>query len=147
MNVFFRAEALMPVIDAAGLISMNRSPLAMGLLGGKYAPGAAMPKDDIRSNTNDWMAYFKDGRVAPTSAAQLAAVRDLLQADGRTLVQGALAWLWARTDRSFPIPGFRTVGQVRDLAGALVTGPLPPDLMVEIERAIPREPEGAPRAR
>ncbi len=147
MNVFFRANTLVPVIEDAGLISMNRSPLAMGLLGGKYAPGAAMPKDDIRSNTNDWMTYFKDGSVAPAYAAQLAAVRDLLQDDGRSLVQGALAWLWSRTGHSFPIPGFRTVTQVRDLAGALGKGLLLPDVMAEIERVIPREPEGAPRSR
>jgi aryl-alcohol dehydrogenase-like predicted oxidoreductase len=147
MNIFFRADALLPVIEAAGLISMNRSPLAMGLLGGKYAAGAAMPKDDVRSNTNDWMAYFKDGQVAPAYAAQLAAVRDLLQVGGRSLVQGALGWLWARTDRSLPIPGFRTVAQVQDLVGALAHGALPQAVMDEIERVIPRLPEGAPRSR
>jgi aryl-alcohol dehydrogenase-like predicted oxidoreductase len=147
MNVFFRADALVPVIEASGLISMNRSPLAMGLLGGKYAPDVAMPKDDVRSNTNDWMAYFKDGQVAPPFAAQLAAVRDLLQVGGRSLVQGALGWLWARTDRSLPIPGFRTVAQVQDLAGALGYGPLPRHVMDEIERVIPRLPEGPPRSR
>ena len=147
MNVFFRADALLPVIEAAGLISMNRSPLAMGLLGGKYAPDVAMPKDDVRSNTNDWMAYFKDGQVAPAYAAQLAAVRDLLQVGGRSLVQGALCWLWARSARSLPIPGFRTVQQVQELAGALAHGPLPVDAMDEIEQVIPRPPEGPPRSR
>ena len=147
MNVFFRAEALLPVIEAAGLISINRSPLAMGLLGGRYAAGAAMPKDDVRSNTNDWMAYFKDGRVAPAFAEQLDAVRDLLQTDGRSLVQGALCWLWARSERSLPIPGFRSVAQVQDLAGALAFGALPQTVMDEIERVIPRAPEGPPRSR
>lgn len=147
MNVFFRAKALLPVIEAAGLISINRSPLAMGLLGGRYAPDAAMPKDDVRSNTNDWMAYFKDGQVAPAYAAQLDAVRDLLQVGGRSLAQGALCWLWARSDRSLPIPGFRSVAQVQDLAGALTHGALPQTVMDEVERVIPRPPEGPPRSR
>ena len=147
MNVFFRADALMPVIERHGLLSINRSPLAMGLLSGKYAPGKIMDKSDIRSQTMGWMAYFKDGEAAPDYARQLGAVRSLLQSDGRTLVQGAIGWLWARSSRTLPIPGFRTAAQVDDLAGALQKGPLPQDVMREIERTIIREPEGAPRER
>jgi aryl-alcohol dehydrogenase-like predicted oxidoreductase len=43
---------------------------------------------------------------------------------GRTLAQGALAWLWARSQVTVPIPGFRTVAQVEENAGALALGPL-----------------------
>jgi aryl-alcohol dehydrogenase-like predicted oxidoreductase len=147
MNVFFKASSLLPVIEEQALISINRSPLAMGLLSGKYVPGAVMNKGDIRSQTMDWMGYFKDGTVAPDYARQLDAVRGLLQTDGRTLVQGAIGWLWARSERTLPIPGFRTAAQVEDLAGALEKGPLPPSVMDEIERVIIREPEGEPRDR
>jgi aryl-alcohol dehydrogenase-like predicted oxidoreductase len=128
-------------------LSINRSPLAMGLLSGKYAPGSAMDKNDIRSQTMDWMGYFKDGTVAPEYARQLDAVRELLRTGGRTLVQGAIGWLWARSERTLPIPGFRTAEQVDDLAGALEKGPLPKSVMDEIERVIIREPEGEPRDR
>jgi aryl-alcohol dehydrogenase-like predicted oxidoreductase len=147
MNVFFRASDLMPVIEQHGLLSINRSPLAMGFLSGKYTPGHALPANDIRSQTMDWMAYFKDGKPSPSYTRQLDAVRELLRTDGRTLVQGALAWLWARSARTLPIPGFRTVAQVEDLAGALAKGPLPIDVMNAIERSIVREPEGPPRDR
>jgi aryl-alcohol dehydrogenase-like predicted oxidoreductase len=147
MNVFFRADALVPVIEQHGLLSINRSPLAMGLLSGKYTVDTTFHADDARSRTSDWMDYFKEGRVAPAFAQQLYAVRSLLQTDGRTLVQGALAWLWARSPNTLPIPGFRTVAQVDDLAGALSKGPLPQDVMQEIERVIVREPEGEPRDR
>jgi aryl-alcohol dehydrogenase-like predicted oxidoreductase len=147
MNVFFRASDLMPVIEQHGLLSINRSPLAMGFLSGKYRPGKALPANDIRSQTMDWMAYFKDGKPSPSYTRQLDAVRELLSTDGRTLVQGALAWLWARSARTLPIPGFRTAEQVQDLAGALGKGPLPADVMSAIERSIVREPEGPPRDR
>lgn len=147
MNVFFKASALLPVIEGHSLLSINRSPLAMGLLSGKYVPGSAMNKNDIRSQTMDWLAYFKDGTVAPNYARQLDAVRSLLQTDGRTLVQGAIGWLWARSQRTLPIPGFRTAEQVNDLAGALEKGPLPQSAMDEIERVIMREPEGEPKDR
>jgi aryl-alcohol dehydrogenase-like predicted oxidoreductase len=43
---------------------------------------------------------------------------------GRTLAQGALGWLWARSPRTVPIPGCRTVAQVEDNVGALEHGPL-----------------------
>jgi aryl-alcohol dehydrogenase-like predicted oxidoreductase len=147
MNVFFQASELVPVIESHGLLSINRSPLAMGLLSGKYMQGSTMALDDIRGQTMDWMAYFKDGKVAPDYARQLATVRDLLCSDGRILVQGALAWLWARSPSTLPIPGFRTPAQVEELAGALTKGALPPDVMAEVERVIQRQPEGPPRER
>jgi aryl-alcohol dehydrogenase-like predicted oxidoreductase len=147
LNVFFRADGLMPVIEAHGLVSIDRSPLAMGLLGGRYGTGSRLPAGDVRGRSRDWMDYFKDGRVSEGHARRLQAVREILASGGRTLVQGALAWIWARSERTLPVPGFRTPGQVRDLAGALERGPLTPAQMHEVERLIEREPEGPPRER
>ena len=42
----------------------------------------------------------------------LDAVRELLTTGGRTLVQGALGWLWAHGDTIVPVPGARTVEQI-----------------------------------
>ena len=150
MNVFFRADALLPEIEQHGLLSINRSPLAMGLLGGRYttdSQSTPISADDVRSRSENWMEYFKNGRITPAFAQQLDAVRSLLQTDDRSLAQGALAWLWARSPNTLPIPGFRNVAQVNDLAGALHKGPLPQDVMQGIERVIVREPEGEPRDR
>ena len=85
--------------------------------------------------------------MAPAYAERLEAIRDLLRTGGRTLAQGALAWLWARSSRTLPIPGFRSVSQVEENAGALAKEPLPADVMAEIERVVRREPEGEPRER
>ena len=74
--------------------------------------------------------------MAPEFAARLDAVRDLLTSGGRTLTQGALAWLWAKSPRTLPIPGFRTVAQVEENAGALEKGPLPDDVMAGIDAAL-----------
>jgi aryl-alcohol dehydrogenase-like predicted oxidoreductase len=70
-----------------------------------------------------WSTDFP-GRVKPSYAKRLASVRECLQSDGRSLVQGALCWLWARSGRTLPIPGFRTPAQVGKIAGALRFGPL-----------------------
>ncbi|MGL4237672.1 aldo/keto reductase [Tabrizicola sp.] len=147
MNVFFRADALMPVIEGAGFLSINRSPLAMGLLGGSYVAGQRFADDDLRSRNHGWMDYFKDGAVAPEMLTRLNAVRELLQSGDRSLAQGALGWLWARSGATLPIPGFRTVAQVADLTGALHKGALPEAVMAEIETVIQRPPEGPPRER
>lgn len=147
MNVLFRADRLTPVLEAHGLLALVRSPLAMGLLGGRYDAASRIAPDDVRSRSAAWMDWFKDGRVAPDMLDRLAAVGDLLATGGRTMVQGALGWLWARSLGTIPIPGFRTEAQVREIAGALEHGPLPPEVMAEVERALDRPDEGEPRSR
>jgi aryl-alcohol dehydrogenase-like predicted oxidoreductase len=147
MNVFFRADRLVPEIETHGLLSINRSPLAMGLLGGKYGADTKVLAGDVRGQNADWIAYFRDGKIAPEFAKMLGAVRELLQSDGRSLAQGAIGWLWSRSNRTLPIPGFRTVRQVEEIVGALAKGPLPESIMSEIEKAIVRPPEGPPRER
>ena len=63
-------------------------------------------------------------------------VRELLQTDGRTVYQGALSWLWAKSDNNIPIPGARTQEQVEGLAKALSFGPLPTNVMSEIDSLV-----------
>jgi aryl-alcohol dehydrogenase-like predicted oxidoreductase len=147
MNVFFRADKLTPIIELNGLYSVNRSPLAMGLLSGKLDENSRFGKDQIRGHTTGWMDYFKDGRPSPDHLRRLNAVRETLQSGGRTVLQGALCWLWSRSAKTLPIPGFRTEAQVREIAGALQFEPLPASAFDEIERLIQREPEGEPRSR
>jgi aryl-alcohol dehydrogenase-like predicted oxidoreductase len=147
MNVFYRADMLMPVIENKALLSINRSPLAMGLLGGKHDTKTKFDANEVRGRTATWMDYFADGRIRPEYSERLADVRELLQSQGRTLVQGALCWLWARSCSTLPIPGFRNTDQVTEIAGALKFGPLSSSVMAEIETLIEREPEGAPRSR
>jgi aryl-alcohol dehydrogenase-like predicted oxidoreductase len=63
---------------------------------------------------------------------KLEAVREILTSEGRTLAQGALAWLWGRSERTLPIPGFRTIAQVEENCAALHHGPLTAEQMREI---------------
>lgn len=147
MNVFYRADMLIPLLEQHNLLSINRSPLAMGLLGGKHDATTKFDAGEVRGRTATWMDYFADGRIRPEYATRLAKVRELLQSDGRTLVQGALCWLWARSPQTLPIPGFRNSQQVEEITGALAFGPLSQNTMDAIEAIIDREPEGAPRSR
>lgn len=147
-NVLFSAPAMIPLVERTGLLSINRSPLAMGALTGKYRPGERSIDDtDIRNNNMGWMDWFHDGAIAPAPAARLDAISELLRTGGRTLAQGALCWLWAHSPSTLPIPGFRTVAQVRENATALQYGPLPIDVMDEIETLLDRTGETDQRER
>ena len=131
MNVLADNPDMLAVCDAFDLASVNRGPLAMGLLTGKYGAADQVPGDDVRANA-PWMRYFSGGRPAPDWLARLDAVRDVLTSGGRTLAQGALGWLLARSPRTVPIPGIRTVAQAEQNAAALDHGPLTPAQMTEI---------------
>jgi aryl-alcohol dehydrogenase-like predicted oxidoreductase len=147
MNVLVDAPSMQATVAGHGLVALIRSPLAMGVLTGKYDESLAVSKDDVRSVNSERRDYFRDGKAVPHHLATLRAVRDLLQTGGRSLAQGALGWLMAKSDRNLPLPGARSVAQVIENAGALALGPLPDDVMRDIETTILREPESEPRAR
>jgi aryl-alcohol dehydrogenase-like predicted oxidoreductase len=139
LNVLAGAGEMLEVCDSSGLASINRGPLAMGLLTGKYGPATQLPPDDVRA-AQPWVGYFTGGRPAPAWLARLDAVREVLTSGGRTLAQGALGWLLARSPRTVPIPGIRSAAQAEQNAAALRLGPLPPAAMAEIARLLGAEP-------
>lgn len=100
------------------LVGINKGPLNKGVLTGKYSPKSTFPEDDIRSHAN-----FEDEHFL-RRLKTVDALREILTSGGRSMAQGALAYIWALDERMVPIPGFRTVDQVVDNAGALNYGPL-----------------------
>jgi len=137
-NVFGGDGETLAIAEEHGLASIARSPLAMGLLTGKYDPGHRPAPGDVRLDT-PWWDYFDDGTMDEW-LARIAAVRDQLTADGRTLGQGALGWLLARSPALIPIPGFRTVAQVEENAAAGELGPLSPDAFAAVEATLRGSP-------
>lgn len=137
LNVLQDAPDLVALCERLELASINRSPLAMGLLGGRRdEPFAA---GDIRSRPPAWLEGFQEGKGAePEWLARVDALRSVLTSGGRTPAQGALAWLWARSPRTVPIPGFRTVAQAEENAGAITQGPLTAEQLAEIELLLGR---------
>lgn len=132
MNVIHDAPEILAVCDEFDLASINRGPLGMGLLTGKYDKDAVFGSDDVRAV--EWFRNWFQGPIMES----LPTIQEVLTHDDRTLAQGALAWLWARSERTIPIPGVRTMAQVEENAGALAFGPLPAAHMAEIERLLQR---------
>jgi aryl-alcohol dehydrogenase-like predicted oxidoreductase len=139
MNVVEDAPEMVALCEELNLASILRGPLAMGLLTGKYTANTHLPKNDVRGeHSPDWMTYFKDGKPNPEWLKKLDALRQVLTSGGRTLAQGSLAWLWARSQQTIPIPGFKTVAQVEENCGAMHLGPLTAEQMKTIDGLLGR---------
>jgi aryl-alcohol dehydrogenase-like predicted oxidoreductase len=138
-NVLDDNPEMVELCNELNLAGVNRGPLAMGLLTGKYSDNTTLGGDDVRgTRAPDWMKYFKNGKPNPEYSTMIEAIREMLTTGGRTLTQGALAWLWGRSSLMVPIPGIRTVKQAEENAGAMKFGPLNPDQMQEIEQLLGR---------
>ncbi|MGW2327838.1 aldo/keto reductase [Streptomyces sp. NPDC001700] len=139
LNILQDAPELLELCAGSDLASISRSPLAMGLLTGKHAAGRALESGDIRNAPPAWLPGFTANEGAdPVWLQRVDALRSVLTSDGRTLAQGALAWIWARDPRTVPIPGFRTVAQAEENAGAIAKGPLSPGQLAEVDRILGR---------
>ena len=133
MNVINDAPQMLESATYNQCAAIIRSPLAMGFLSGKYHPDTKLPSNDIRSNPPEWVKYFTKGGAAKTSLYQsLQAIREILTSNNRTLVQGALAWIWARDSNCIPIPGIRTIEQAKENIAAIEHGPLSGSQVEEI---------------
>ncbi len=128
---------LLALCEERNLASINRGPLGMGLLTGKFAPDTSFANDDVRKHAN-WHPGFQDGKPTQEWLDALESIREVLTSSGRTLAQGALAWIWARSGQTVPIPGFKTVAQVEENCKAMEFGPLTAEQMAEIDEILGR---------
>ena len=134
VNVLNPAKEMLTLCADYDLASISKSPLNAGVLTGKFHSGYEFEDDDGRQDV-DWESERIQQLLTRTEA-----LREVLTSGGRTMAQGALAWIWAHSNRTIPIPGFKTVKQVTENAQALELGPLPDELMVQIDQILEREP-------
>jgi aryl-alcohol dehydrogenase-like predicted oxidoreductase len=137
LNIFDGNMELLALCEELNLASINRGPLGMGILTGKFTPDTKFSDDDVRKYA-EWFPGFKDGSPTQEWLDSLEAVREILTSNGRSLAQGALAWIWGRSENTVPIPGFKTVAQVEENCKAMEFGPLTPDQMAEINTILGR---------
>lgn len=137
LSIFECNAALLALCEEINIASINRGPLAMGLLTGKFTPDTTFPGNDVRRYAT-WHPGFVDGKPSPEWLSALESIREVLTSGGRTLAQGALAWIWARSEKTVPLPGFKTVAQVEENCKAMQFGPLTPDQMRQIDQILGR---------
>ena len=130
LNAIYDNPEMREVCADFELAGINKDPLNKGILTGKFNSTSTFPENDIRSREN-----FSDPEVV--KRLKIAdEIREVLTSNGRTMAQGALAYIWALDERMVPIPGFKSVKQVKENAGAMEFGPLTESQVKEIQAIV-----------
>ena len=101
-------EEILPQAAAAGAGFVAFSPLAQGLLTGRYLNG--IPEDSRMRNSK----FLSESVLTPELLARLRAWNDEAAAEGLTLAQYALRWILRRPEVSSVIVGASSVAQLKD---------------------------------
>ena len=116
-NLLDRAceTGMLPAAKDQGAGSIVFSPLAQGMLTGKYLNSADLPADSraLRSDS-----VFLDGDKVAAEAARVARLQTIAAEAGIPLTQLALRWLLQRNGVTSVLIGARTVAQLEDCATA-----------------------------
>jgi len=107
---------LLPACDYFGLGVVPYSPLARGVLTGKYDPKAA-PARDSRAGRAD--KRIMETEFRPESLRLAARIKIYAQARGMTAASFAFAWVLNNPIVTSVIAGPRTLGQWKIYLGAL----------------------------
>ena len=135
-NLFNRKieVADIPYCEEEGIGILAHSPLAKGLLSGRYRPGHKFPEDDERS-----------GRFqGETFAAQIAIadrIGEVARDKGINMVQLAIAWILRQDAVTCVLVGAKTPEQIRDHLGA-ITVELTEEDLTRIEAILGEAPKG-----
>ena len=108
---------ILPACDHFGIGVASYSPIARGVLTGKYAPGVV--PEDSRAARND--RRMMETEFREESFAIATKLKAHAERTGRTPTQFALAWLWANRIVSSVIAGPRTLAQWTDYVDAVGT--------------------------
>jgi L-glyceraldehyde 3-phosphate reductase len=120
-------EDLLDVLGEEGVGSIVFSPLAQGLLTGKYLGG-------IPEGTRAAEGRFLTGDMIESTLAHVRALNDMAQRRGQTLAQMAIAWTLRDPRVTSSLIGARTVEQLEDSLGALRRLDFSDDELAEIDR-------------
>jgi aryl-alcohol dehydrogenase-like predicted oxidoreductase len=106
-------EDVIPASKANGISQVVYSPLAQGVLSGKYAPGEAASGGTRASARPEWMEYFEDDVLE-----RVQRLRPIADGLGITTAQLALAWILREPNVASAIVGSSRPEQLRDNAAA-----------------------------
>ena len=108
---------VIPVSKANGISQIVWSPLAQGVLTGKYKPGEPLPEGTRATSTS--MGQFMDRARNQTLLERVQQLRPIADGLGITLAQLALAWVLREPNVASAIIGASRPEQVEDNVGAV----------------------------
>ena len=144
-NMFERHKVeadYLPVYDTYGLGTTIWSPLASGVLTGKYNKG--IPADSRMNLPGyEWLKAEWATDAGKAKLAQVARLAVLAEKAGMPIHHMALLWCLANRRVSTVILGASHIGQLTDNLAALDSrAKLTPEVMAEIEIILDNKPEG-----
>ena len=134
-----------PVYDTFGLGTTIWSPLASGLLTGKYNEG--VPQDSRAALQGyEWLREIIEGPEGRKRVEQVKALAKIADGAGMPIHHLALLWCLANPRVSTVILGASRLEQLTDNLAALDhKSAMTPDLMAAIEDVVKNKPEAAQR--
>jgi aryl-alcohol dehydrogenase-like predicted oxidoreductase len=133
MIVRFPEAEVIPLCEAEGISQIAWSPLAQGVLSGKYRPGEAVPSDSRAASES--MGGFIDQLMRPAVLEAVQRLAPIAHAAGLTMVQLALAWVLRQPNVASAIVGASRPEQVA--ANAAASGvTLGADTLAAIDEAL-----------
>jgi aryl-alcohol dehydrogenase-like predicted oxidoreductase len=124
---------VIPLCQRNGISQIVWSPLAQGVLSGKYRPGAAPPPDSRAASTK--MNRFIGQWLNTTTLDAVDRLRPIADEAGLTMAQLALAWVLGRDNVTAAIVGASRPEQVHENALA-AEARLSPDTLRAIDEAL-----------
>ena len=108
---------IMPYCYENGIGQIVFSPLAQGVLTGKYRPGQPIPEGSRASDPRQNM-FMNQGKLDEATLQRVEQLRPIAEREGLNLAQLALAWILRRPEVSSVIIGASRPGQVEENAQA-----------------------------
>jgi len=127
-------RALLPLCARSGISQIVWSPLAQGVLTGKYAPGAPVPAAS-RAASGTMKGFLNASWFRPKVLEAIQALKPLAAEVGLTLAQFALAWVLRQPNVAAAITGATRPEQVDENVAA--SGhEVPAELFTRAERLL-----------
>jgi voltage-dependent potassium channel beta subunit len=108
---------VLPLCEKEGIGQVVFSPLAQGVLTGKYQPGAAPPEGTRAADPRQNM-FMGGGKMDDATLEKVQKLKPIAEREGLTLAQMALAWCLRKPIISSVIVGASRPQQVDDNAAA-----------------------------
>jgi aryl-alcohol dehydrogenase-like predicted oxidoreductase len=125
---------VIPYCAANGIGQIVWSPLAQGVLTGKYLPGQPPPKDS-RAASSEMNTFYSDDLRDDKTLATIQELKPIAARLGITMAQMAIAWVLREPNVSSAIVGASRPQQVDDNVSASGVV-LPQDALDDIDRVL-----------
>jgi L-glyceraldehyde 3-phosphate reductase len=130
LNRWIEDDGLLDVLEAEGAGCIVFSPLAQGVLSGKYLNG--IPEGSRATHSQ----YLSPQQITPETLARVRALSAIAERRGQPLAQMALAWALRDPRVTSAVIGVSSIAQLEENRAALDGPEFSQSELAEIERAL-----------